>query len=855
MKEFLEIAVHAFLKMKLVKEKRICQIVHQNVAAIDASNVLTTERITLKNKLDEMTKLAAIQENCESDIEELNNVLSFDENEDVSYIPSLLQGCPPMAPMNPEYGKAVQKVKDKIIKLMCLTERLPLSVSRFQKRVNGLWNTILRENFIFSFRNTIEVRAFTSLDQKFFEESVKIMVTKMAELEKTTSVSLMRSPADARKDIWEVQKLLIHETAEEMSGKMEKEMEVFFETNEDKATLEQWRENIMIKIRQLKESQEAEVKNRCQADFDYWQSRQEIDNMKLVYEKELLANAKEFITSIEAIEDVNARQQIFEQEWQKWIKKIPDCSVNKIDVGREMINFLCNTNKKLDATMKEKCKKQGFDIRNFKKCLAPIEHELKYGLFQRLLKLLTDNPQLVMDAESIRQRAINSVLNVAKDASRSGHRCIKSDLQLMYQKVVNTLKQGAEKKSFKFPDSLICDTLLYSFANAHAIFVEMEERYYRERDIKLELEENLKPKLKKYFMNLCNKMKKEVLAASSFVDVLAKAIKQELNHSMGPAVAKEILMIAQFQSKGQFHAKVLIDLGEQNLFSAYIDYLRNPVYFLKVKLQESIQIYCLHQTDSTITSLLEKEIDKIKSKVFSAVSNASKQITANGMGIHCWIERFVENCSTLAITRDMFSIATIDEDLKDFEVFENQVENNLNHIFQDLLGQGVSASILRRWNPTPFDKLVDLMFGCDECCPFCKALCDQTLRNHDNEHLTRNHRPQGVTGYRYIDSNILVKNICTTEVAGESSFSNVHTSGKWHPYKDYKTVNDYYKSWSIAPDSSFEASLYWKWFMANFSKDLAKHYVGTKQPDIPSAWKDISFQDAKKQLRDQYNLR
>ena len=706
MKEFLEIAVHAFLKMKLVKEKRICQIVHQNVAAINAVNALATERITLKTKLDEMTKLAAIQENCEREFEELNDVLSFDENEDVSYIPSLLQGCPPMAPVNPEYGKAVQKVKEKITTLMCLPERSPLSISQFQKRVSGLWNAIQRENFIFSFRNTIEIRAYTSLDQKFFEESIKTMVTEMAELEKTTSVSLMRSSADDRVAIWEVQKVIISEKAEEMSKEMERKMEVFFETNEDKATLEQWRENIMIKIRHLKESQEAEVKKNCQATFDYWQSRQEIDNMKLVCEKRLLANARKFITSVEATDDVNKRNEIFEQGWQQWIKDVPPCRETRINVSRTMITILCNSNRKLDGWINDKCRKQQFDICSFKTCLPSIENELQLGLFEKVLRVFRDNPQLVMDAEVIRDRAITSALNFANETSRSGVRCRKADLQRMYHIIIDTVNRGIEKKPFKLLCSLVGDILLYSFANTYAIFADMEERYFRERDIKLELEENLKPKLQKYFLNLCKKMEKEVLAASSFADVLAVAIKAELNQRMGPAVAKEILKRSEFQSKGQFHAKVLIELGEKNSFPAYIDYLRDPVSFLKNELQESIKTYCLYEKDSPVISLLKNEIEKIEDKVFSAVSKATEKVKANGEGIRGWIKQFVENCSTFAITEDMFSVATIDEELKDFEVFENQVEKGLSEILQHIRDQGVNESVFQKWYPTPFDKLV-----------------------------------------------------------------------------------------------------------------------------------------------------
>jgi hypothetical protein len=99
----------------------------------------------------------------------------------------------------------------------------------------------------------------------------------------------------------------------------------------------------------------------------------------------------------------------------------------------------------------------------------------------------------------------------------------------------------------------------------------------------------------------------------------------------------------------------------------------------------------------------------------------------------------------------------------------------------------------------------------------------------------------------------LVISICTASVAGDGTFRNPDTSDELHPYKDYRTVNDYYKSWSIPPDPSFEASTYWKWFMATFSQDLANYYR-VQPPEIPSAWQHISFQDARNQLREEFNL-
>ena len=155
----------------------------------------------------------------------------------------------------------------------------------------------------------------------------------------------------------------IREKADELAKVMEKKMEVFFETNEDKATLEQWRENIMLKIGYLKENQEAEVKKNCQATFNLLESRQEMEKKKLVYENILLANAKESITSVKTT-DVVCLQEIFKKKWECWIKDIPPCSVTKINVREKMKEIICQTNQIIGGKITEMCKKQNNDITN-----------------------------------------------------------------------------------------------------------------------------------------------------------------------------------------------------------------------------------------------------------------------------------------------------------------------------------------------------------------------------------------------------------------------------------------------------------------------------------------------------------
>ena len=108
---------------------------------------------------------------------------------------------------------------------MCSKEVVKLTVSSFRERVRGLWQAMLKENFIFSFRNVIEIRVYELLGKKLFKESVKLMVNGMAELERSIERDLKRySKREERKRCWMSSKKRIFAKAEELKTKMEKEI-------------------------------------------------------------------------------------------------------------------------------------------------------------------------------------------------------------------------------------------------------------------------------------------------------------------------------------------------------------------------------------------------------------------------------------------------------------------------------------------------------------------------------------------------------------------------------------------------------------------------------------------------------
>ncbi|XP_046849924.1 interferon-induced very large GTPase 1-like [Xenia sp. Carnegie-2017] len=870
MKEFLEMAVHAFLKMKLVKEKKSCKIVHQNVAATDAEKM---DRRNLKQDLDKMAKLAAAQENCEDQLQKLDDIIAFDEKEDVFYIPSLLKGSPPMAPINPDYGKALQNVKEKIVKEMCSKRMVNFTLSSFCNRVKSLREAMLKENLIFHLRNAIETRAYAALDKKFFEKSVEVMINGIAETEQSIHRKFKRcSTQKELENCWVICRVDIVNKANELETKMEEAIREFFKNSEDRSTLEQWKKDVLVKIKRYKRDREISLLASCQDIFNYLQQRQHITEKQQMYEKQLLNEAKNFVIG-QNIKNEEEFKEMFKKEWQKWINTIPPCKEVKQKVDEHMVTVLLQENSELKDDMESKLSSVNSKLSTFlDQDFAIDETMLSFSISAKIVNVVDHNKgKAVFHATKIKDKAITSGQQFAEKISINSDRYSKNDLVLMYYEITSVIKKETEKDSIKFEKSLICDILLHSFAQALPIFEEMEERYVKLHDHRSNLEEKLRPTLEIYFINHFKKIDKEVSAATSIVNVLQEPIKSELNEGIAIEVHKKLVSESIFQNKSSFHASVLIELGKKGNFELFVPYFQNPVKFLKEKLKESVEKICLNKKSSLVKTLLKQKGEKLKSDILSAIDVTNKHVKdklkqeKREWNITKWIERFVKECSSLAITKEMFGVATMDEDLKEPYLFDMKVPELVSNFIQSLVDVELDSETIINWQPPLYERLFTSIFGCQALCPFCQVLCDQTndhskpSDNYHNlttlpKHSTKLHRPLGLIGFHNKKTKILSHETCPNRVAGRLKFTLSDTNNKEYFYKDYQSVNNYYKSWSIPPDRSFETFKYWKWFMVKFSKELAKHYGRTEAHDIPRAWKKVTFDEAIEQLKKEYKL-
>ncbi|XP_061403845.1 LOW QUALITY PROTEIN: interferon-induced very large GTPase 1-like [Lethenteron reissneri] len=130
-----------------------------------------------------------------------------------------------------------------------------------------------------------------------------------------------------------------------------------------------------------------------------------------------------------------------------------------------------------------------------------------------------------------------------------------------------------------------------------------------------------------------------------------------------------------------------------------------------------------------------------------------------------------------------------------------------SEIMKDLCGLENLNTLLDEMPVKPHEEIFKTVSGCGQLCPLCKAPCDRGGSAH-REHGAAMHYPQGLCGRKCSDGTLIV-NVCTTSVAKSKysyleahSFTNEDTKGEWYEYRNYREVNDYYKSWDFPPGAT-----------------------------------------------------
>uniref|UniRef100_A0A8C6WHC4 Interferon-induced very large GTPase 1 n=1 Tax=Neogobius melanostomus TaxID=47308 RepID=A0A8C6WHC4_9GOBI len=300
---------------------------------------------------------------------------------------------------------------------------------------------------------------------------------------------------------------------------------------------------------------------------------------------------------------------------------------------------------------------------------------------------------------------------------------------------------------------------------------------------------------------------------------------------------------------------ILKSLAEKKDFKRYIKYINDPQTYTETFITEEVENLTHKEYKDKCNSFFRQKLSNIQQQILHAVHEASETTKKHNGNINMWLKEFTGSI------KGELTFATIDPqnftDVNNFDFLKEEIEKGLNSISADL-----SVNKLKWFRLRPDQILIDQLCDCCwETCPFCRAVCTNTMKDHKSakdggiDHSTPFHRSPSVKGWHYTDTVEMSLSFCTTKVAGDGTFyPDSSTRPDWLvPHKQYRTAGNPYDTWSITPD--LYQMCYWQWVVCTFQKEFEENH-GLKyegRGKIPEDWRKVDLDQALKNLEKMYN--
>ncbi|XP_037986425.1 interferon-induced very large GTPase 1-like [Motacilla alba alba] len=837
MQDVLQIAVQAFLRMKKVNLSPSCFLVYQNMGEATAKEQNMEGQRRLQEKLDEMTRVAAQQEFC--DVSSFSDVIGFDVNTHTHYFSHLWEGSPPMAPPNPTYSQNVQQLKSKILQsAKKQSQRSILRLSSLKDRIGDLWNALLNENFVFSFKNSLEIAVYRRLESAFSQWTWRLR-------SHILDVQMRLDNKIRNGDLQNVEHLegLVQET----SDAIEKEVEKYFREDKDRETLVQWKYSTELKLKELKETLLHETKKKCENLIELQKEQRKLDARKLKYEDELLRRIRELAVSLKG-KSLSERElkDNFTLFWNEWIAKVSRAArpLEWVDIDAEMEGVLVEHFKEpvIHARIRSFPKARGFSF-------DPVKHITKKKYLGFIPDIRSISNADVINFQHITDNIIACVMaNIAtkEEEKQDYSRNFIHEILNEVQKGVNSVPSKAK---CTFTREYSIDLTLYLCRMAAEKFKAMHEAFRKANDPA----EYLSSKREDFFQCFqisCQGATSVTTFAASLCDKIEPALRRAVYERTSKAIAED--MQGNFpdfrDSRANLEVCILKYLAEQENFEYFQLYLTSPKQFFETYIETRVRKHCLDGS-RRLEMFLDSSLNLLYQNILSAVS-LSTQIVKDRKDredkISLWLDEFCRELSEV-INLPRSDLKGIEhQEVTDIEFLSRAMAEVLNDMRERLMKELAGAD-LSSFPRQPHTILVEHFSGCWEQCPFCGAGCTNTMWNHDGDHQLVFHRPQALMGTMWHVTDQLVIDICSSLVASDCKL--VIADSEPISYKRYRDAGPPYSTWNILPDSSMQA--YWKWFVSHFRTQLEALYNGKFQGkgEIPEAWQRITKQEALSELQ------
>ncbi|XP_059324767.1 interferon-induced very large GTPase 1-like [Ammospiza nelsoni] len=837
MQDVLQIAVQAFLRMKQVNLSPSCLFVHQNVGEANAKEQNMEGRRRLQEKLDEITMIAAQQEFC--DVSSFSDVIGFDVNTHIHYFAHLWEGDPPMAPPNPTYSQNVQQLKSKILQsAKKQSQRSILRLSSLKDRIGDLWNALLNENFVFSFKNSLEIAVYRRLESAYSQWTWRLR----------SHILDVQMRLDNKIRNGEMQNVTIKHLeglVQETSDAIEKEVEKYFTEDTDCETLVQWKSSTERKLQELKETLLHETKKKCENLIELQKEQRKLDARKLDYEDELLRRSRELAVSLKG-KSLSERElkDNFTLVWNQWIAEVSRAAppLERVDIDAEIEDVLLEHFKEpgFHARMRSFARGRGFSF-------DPKKHIMKKRYFGITVVFWSIFNADLIKFEQMTDNIIACVrANIAKkeEEKRDYSRNFIHEILNEVQEAVNSVPSNAK---YTLNKEYSMDLSLYLCTVAAERFKTMHEAFRKANDPVVYLNSK-REDFFQCFQISCQGATSVTTFAVFLCDKIEPALRQAVYERTAKAIAEDMQKSPDFQgSRANLEVCILRYLAEQENFEYFKQYLRSPKKFFENYIETLVRSHSL-DGNRRLGMFLDSSLDILYKNILSAVSLSTQTVKDKEDRedkVSLWLDEFCRQL-TEVINLPRSDLKGIEHlEVTDIEFLSRAMTEALNDLRNRLMKELAGAD-LSSFPRQPHTILAEHFAGCWAQCPFCGAVCTNTMQNHDGDHQVVFHRPQALMGIKWYRTDHLVIDICSSLVASDCYL--VLSDSKRIPYKRYRDAGPPKSTWKILPDSSLQA--YWKWFVSHFRTQLEAQYNGKFQGRgaIPEAWQRITKEEALSEL-------
>uniref|UniRef100_I3KNP7 Interferon-induced very large GTPase 1-like n=2 Tax=Oreochromis niloticus TaxID=8128 RepID=I3KNP7_ORENI len=849
MQDILQIVVQAFMRMKEIKLSPSCVFVHQNVTDVAAAERNMDGKRRLQEKLDQMAKLAAEEEVC--DAECFSDVIEFDVQKDVKYCAQLWEGSPPMAPPNPGYSESIQEVKNTI--LSKAAKSAGITLSQFKTNIQDLWTALLTESFVFSFKNTLEIAVYRKLEVQYGSWTWTLR-SNMLTIENQLHNRIENGKLD------EVEQSYIFKETRKAYEEVIKEMTKYFEDDKDREILTQWRGRFEIKIKEFHDEQVNKVKRKLDGVIQQRKARKIIDDKKLEFENKLLQKSKELAQKLkDKAKDEEELQRQFSSFWSGWVTELTADIKPAEEINLEKDQFIILKELGFEPALIDKCKRSG----RYKKILTLGDYwDYIITSGQKYLRTLANIYQKYTSLGAFSYEEQQQIRWLISKAEKDSLDAIKSKpvvtrgysttyLREMANHVKIELQKFQSEKKYTLRKEFRVDLLLYVFYRAESWLEESHKKSKMNND-PLTYLESKKTQYYTTFRSFCKE--------NSSAVVLGELICEKLKASTLEAVCNKTAIDLAGKMRCNFPAfngnrlnlekHMLKSLAEKEDFDDFILYITNPRRQTEAFIKTEVEKYIFKDHTDVAVNVLKKNVDDIKTTLSQALFTATQKVKNQRGNTDMWMKEFSN---------------VLKHELKfDNICFENFSDINDLYFLNEEIKKGV-ISITEQMSSLSLDKLKEFRLRADEIlidqlcnccwvkCPFCAAVCTNTMKDHGPyDHSTPFHRPSVISEEHWRHTGEFGMHFCAELVSSNYWFYPHHYSGKSIPCKQYKSAGSQYCTWRITPNGSNLA--YWKWFVCRFQHELERHYNFKFQGrrEIPHQWKTVSKYDAIKSLGEMY---